>query len=98
MYRHFKRIGNTDHISSWKSNRLSDESIKPPSAPNNIPNSLLDYLATKKRVKFDGSYLEQDKITFSHKTMINIYIAYEIDTNFFYKQLSNIRKIFVWSS
>ena len=53
MYRHFKRIGNTDHISSWKSNRLSDESIKPPSAPNNIPNSLLDYLATKKRVKFD---------------------------------------------
>ena len=27
MYRDFKKINNTDHISSWKSKRLSDESI-----------------------------------------------------------------------
>ena len=29
-YRHFKKIDNGDHISSWKSKGLSDESIKPP--------------------------------------------------------------------
>ena len=29
MYRYFKKIGNTDHISEWKSKGLSDESINP---------------------------------------------------------------------
>ena len=28
MYRYFKKIGNADHISLWKSKKLSDESIK----------------------------------------------------------------------
>ena len=31
-----------DHILSWKSKGLSDESIKPPSTTNNILNHLLD--------------------------------------------------------
>ena len=35
IYRYFKNIGNTDHLSSWKSKELSDESIKPPAASNN---------------------------------------------------------------
>ena len=30
MYRYFKVIANTKNISEWKSNGLSDESIKPP--------------------------------------------------------------------
>ena len=42
-YRYFKRVSNTnDHILSWKSKGLSDESIKPPSTTNNILNHLLD--------------------------------------------------------
>ena len=28
MYRYFKRVGNSDHILSWKSTGLSDETIK----------------------------------------------------------------------
>ena len=31
----FKKITNSDHISSWKSKGLSDESIKPSAAHNN---------------------------------------------------------------
>ena len=81
MYRYFKRISNTEHNFSWKSKALSDESIKPPSGPNNILNSSLDYLGFKTRVIFIGSCLKQDKITFNHKTIVNVYIVYEIDKN-----------------
>ena len=30
MYRYFKKIGNTDNISEWKSKGLSDEIIETP--------------------------------------------------------------------
>ena len=65
MYRYFKRIGNSEYISSWKSKGLSDEIVKPPFAPNNILDPSLDYLGTTTRVKFNGSSLKQDKITFN---------------------------------
>ena len=61
MYRYCKKIGNTDHISSWKSKGLSDESIKPPATSNNNLAPLLNYIGIKTRVKFDGSCLKQDK-------------------------------------
>ena len=31
MYKYFQKIANTDYISVWKSEGLSDEIIKPPS-------------------------------------------------------------------
>ena len=61
MYRYSKKIGNTDHISSWKSKGLSDESIKPPATSNNNLAPSLNYIGIKTRVKFDASYLKQDK-------------------------------------
>ena len=33
---------------------------------------------TKARVKFSGSCLKQDKVTYNHGTIVNIYIVYEI--------------------
>ena len=30
MYKYFKKIGNTDNISEWKSKGLPNEVIKPP--------------------------------------------------------------------
>ena len=36
MYRYFKKVCNTDHVSAWKSKGLSDEITKPPAASNNI--------------------------------------------------------------
>ena len=32
----------------------------------------------KKRVKFTGSCLKQDKITYTHKKVVNVYIVYEL--------------------
>ena len=35
MYRYFKKIGNTNRISSWKFKGMSDEIIKPPTTSDN---------------------------------------------------------------
>ena len=61
---------------------MSDEGIKSPSAPNSILDPSLDYRGDKIRVKFNGSCLKQDKITYAHKTIVNIYIVYEINKNY----------------
>ena len=38
----------------------------------------LDDYGTKTRVEFSGSCLKQDKVTFNHGKIVNIYIVYEI--------------------
>ena len=58
---------------------LSDESIKPPITSNKVLNPLLDYVDTKIRVKFRGDCLKQEKVTFNHGKIVNIYIVYEIE-------------------
>ena len=60
--RYFKRVVNSDYIWEWKSNGLSDGSIKSPSAPHNFLNPSLNYLGTKTRVRFSGKCLTQDKL------------------------------------
>ena len=58
---------------------MSDESIKPPTTSNKILNPSLDFVGTKARVKFNGDCLKQEKITFNHGKIVNIYIVYEIE-------------------
>ena len=53
---------------------MSNESIKPPSTSNNIFNPLLDYVGNKIRVEFKGSCLRQDKSSFDHMKIVNIYM------------------------
>ena len=36
------------------------------------------YYGTKTRVKFNGSCLQQSKISYTHSTIVNIYIVYEL--------------------
>ena len=45
--RYFKVIANTKYILSWKSKRLSDETIKPPATSDNSLSPLIDYLGDK---------------------------------------------------
>ena len=78
MYRYYKKIGNTERISSWKSKGLSDEIIKPTTTSDNSLTPALSYIGNKARVKFDGGCLKQDKITFTHGLIVNIYIVYEL--------------------
>ena len=63
-----------DNISVGKSEILSDESIKPPTTSNIAP--YLNYIYNKIRVKYDGSCLKQDKVTFTHKKVVNIYVIH----------------------
>ena len=73
MYRYFKVIANTKYISEWKSEGLSDKSIKPPSASDNSLAPLTDYLGDKIRLKFNESCLKQPKLTYTHgKTNIHV--------------------------
>ena len=58
---------------------MSNESITPPSTANNVLTPSLNYLGTKIRVRFSGSCLKQDKVTYAHGKIVNIYIVYEIN-------------------
>ena len=60
---------------------MLDESINPPSTSNKILNPSLNYVGTKARVEFKGNCLKQNKISFDHVKVVNIYIVYEINKN-----------------
>ena len=78
LNKYFKVITNTDYVSSWKSKGLSAETIKPPTTSDNSLTPELNYYGTKTRVKFTGSCLKQPKILYTHKTIVNIYIVYDL--------------------
>ena len=84
MRKYFKlnTIANViDHVLSWQSKGISDESIKSPTTSDNSLNPRLSYYGTKIRVQFTGSCLKQPKFTFTHKKVVNIYIVYELDAS-----------------
>ena len=80
VYRYFKTVGGNDsNILSWKSKGLSVESIKLASTSNKMLTPSLDYVRTNARVKFNEDCLKQEKITFNHGKIVNIYIVYKIE-------------------
>ena len=80
IQKYFKTVSTTDsNILSWKSKGLSDESIKAPTTSNKFLDRSLDFVGTKARVRFSGDCLKQEKITFNHGKIVNIYIVYEIE-------------------
>ena len=73
VYRYFKFISNTNFISERISKGLSSESIKPHTTFNNSLAPAINNYSTKTRVKLTGSCLQQSKITYTHKKIVNIY-------------------------
>ena len=57
---------------------MSNESIKPPTAPYNRVTPELFYCSTKTMVSFPGACLKQNKVTFNHGKTVNIYIVYRL--------------------
>ena len=55
---------------------MSDEIIEPPSVSDNSLAPALRNVGKKTRVKFDWDCLKQDKITFTHGKIVNIYVVY----------------------
>ena len=85
MCRYFKRIagvGSGNYIYSWKSKGLSDEMLDSITASNCKITPELSFYGTKTKVEFNGSCLKQDKVTYNHGEIVNIYIVYEISQNF----------------
>ena len=76
--RYFKVITNTDCVWLWKSKGLSAVSIKPPTTSDNSLTPVLNYYGTTTRVKLAGSCLKQQKISYTHGKVGNIYIVYEL--------------------
>ena len=56
----------------WKSKGSPDKSIKPSAAVNNSLAPTPNHINAKLQVKFDGHRLKQDKVTFTHKQVVNI--------------------------
>ena len=79
VYIYFKKSFNHDYISVWKSRALSDKIIKYPAASNNSLVLALNHINIKFQVKFDRSCLKQEKVTFTHKKVVNVHIVYEIN-------------------
>ena len=94
-YRYFKLIANTRFISELKSKGLSDKSIKTPNISDDNLTPIIDYFGAKLRLKFNGSCLKQNKLSYTHITIVNIYTVYEI---WFLYQLSYSSRLFVWFS
>ena len=66
------------YVSSWTSKGLSNESIKPLITSDNSLTPIINYYGSKIKVSFYMSCLIQDKVTFNHGKIVNIYIVYEI--------------------
>ena len=57
--RYFKTVTNNTRVTAWKSNGLSDESIKPPLMLDNSLNPGTNHTDNAKiQVKLEGSYLK----------------------------------------
>ena len=82
LNKYFK-ITNAKYVSSWKSKRLSNENITAPTTIDDKLHEQLSYFGTRARLEFRGRCLKQDKSTFNHGKIINIYIIYELDKIYF---------------
>ena len=61
---------------------MSDKRINSITTSNYSIAPELSHYDTKARVKFSGSCIKQDRATYNHGTIVNIYIVYEISKNF----------------
>ena len=77
---YFKTVANTSKVTAWKSKGLSDKGIKPPSTSDNSLNPGINYFDNFWiRLKFQRNCLEQEKVTFTHMLIVNIYIVHGIN-------------------
>ena len=82
--RHFKRIagiGKDICRYLWKFKGLPDERINSISTSNHSITLKLCFYASKLRVKVDSGCLKRDNFTYSHRTIVNIFIIYGINKN-----------------
>ena len=73
--------GLTNRIKGCESKGLSNEKIKPPiKANNSLSPKLIRICNSRIRVRVKGSCFKQDKVTFTSRNAVNLFIVYELDT------------------
>ena len=82
LNKYFKVLASTNYVSSRQSKGLPEETIKLPTTSDNILNRKVNYYGTKARLEFGGSCLKQNKTTFNHGKIVNIYIFYKLDKTY----------------
>ena len=76
-------VNDVNYILSWKSRRLNDIKIESIKANNYLLNPRMDIYDTSKiRIKFNGSFLNRFPPAILHGDIVNIYIVYEITSNY----------------
>ena len=73
---------------------MSDERIDSITASDYKITSELSFYGIKTRVEFKGSCLKQDKVTYNHEAIVNIYIVYEISKNYSISSYSTLETCF----
>ena len=87
MCKYFKKVidstENTLYVHYWQPNELSDRKINAPStSSSNDQAPILEYGGAGIRLKFKGDFLRQNKVTYNHGKIVNIYNVYEISSTF----------------
>ena len=87
-----------DHVLSWQSKGISNESFKSPAVSDNTINPRLNYYGTKTRVQFTGSCLKQSDHISTKEKVVNIYIVYELGASASHTNDPTMKKLFIWCS
>ena len=85
MYKYFKKVidstDNTVYVHYWQSKGLSDGKINAlGTSSSNYQAPILEYGGTGIRLKFKRDSLRQNKVTYNHGKIVNIYTAFEISS------------------
>ena len=73
--------GDTEKLTSWIPKGLSKESIRLPASPGkNLAPKLKWIYVSKITGEFNGSFLKQNKGTFTHRNVVNLFVVYKLDT------------------
>ena len=78
--KYLSSFSKTDNIYSWTSKEISEESIKTPFTSENsfFPKWVDGYQLPK--IKVNGNCLKQDRLSFLHRNVVNLYNTYELIT------------------
>ena len=74
---------------------MSDKKISSIRASNYTVTPFLDYYGTKTRVEFSESCLKQDKITYTHGKVVNIYIVYEMKKSVKISDIQHLKFVYL---
>ena len=78
MYKYLETRSNNNEISAWESKGLSNEKISSIKTSSYDQSPRLVYENARIKLNFIRDFLKQDKVTYNHGPIVNIYIVYKL--------------------